>query len=213
MASDLTRSEVQVLRLASTDTSDTLSGNFRLSWGDGGEETDYLPFDVGEVELEAALEALQEIRDVQVRRIRALKTIPQHYFYSLLLKWQMYILYVRRFMRVRSFKLKALLRRRTYKKGHVHRLCFLHFRTLGSNSSTRLTGFPRRYRRRLRLVGFFPDRRGAVRDIQPASRVLQRRVRSRDHHGRGRVHAFIRETLLFWVLFNLFLIFLTIDSR
>lgn len=71
MASDLTRSEVQVLRLASTDTSDTLSGNFRLSWGDGGEETDYLPFDVGEVELEAALEALQEIRDVQVRRIRA----------------------------------------------------------------------------------------------------------------------------------------------
>lgn len=71
MASDLTRSEVQVLRLESTDASDTLSGNFRLSWGDGGEETDYLPFDVGEVELEAALEALQEIRDVQVGIIRA----------------------------------------------------------------------------------------------------------------------------------------------
>lgn len=66
MASELTRSEVQVLRLESTATSDTLTGNFRLSWGDGGEETDYLPADVGEVELEAALEALGEIRDVQV---------------------------------------------------------------------------------------------------------------------------------------------------
>lgn len=69
MASELTRSEVQVLRMASTATSfaaDTLSGTFRLSWGDGGEETDYLPVDVGEVELEAALEALQDVRDVQV---------------------------------------------------------------------------------------------------------------------------------------------------
>ena len=66
MASDLTRSEVQVLRLESTVASDTLTGNFRLSWGDGGEETDYLSYDVGEVELEAALEALQDIRDVQV---------------------------------------------------------------------------------------------------------------------------------------------------
>lgn len=66
MASDLTRSEVQVLRLESTVASDTLNGNFRLAWGEGGEETDYLPADVGEVELEAALEALQEIRDVQV---------------------------------------------------------------------------------------------------------------------------------------------------
>lgn len=69
MASEFTRSEVQVLRLASTATNvaaDTLSGNFRLSWGNGGEETDYLPADVGEVELEAALEALQDVRDVQV---------------------------------------------------------------------------------------------------------------------------------------------------
>lgn len=68
MASDPTRSEVQVLRLESDSASaDTLTGNFRLSWGEGGEETDYLPWNVGEVELEAALEALQEIRDVQVR--------------------------------------------------------------------------------------------------------------------------------------------------
>lgn len=70
MASEPVRSEVQVLRLASTAVSvanDTLTGNFRLSWGDGGEETDYLPADVGEVELEAALEGLQDVRDVQVR--------------------------------------------------------------------------------------------------------------------------------------------------
>ncbi|CAM9800578.1 unnamed protein product [Ectocarpus sp. 6 AP-2014] len=71
MASEPVRSEVQVLRLASTAVSvanDTLTGNFRLSWGDGGEETDYLPADVGEVELEAALEGLQDVRDVQVSR-------------------------------------------------------------------------------------------------------------------------------------------------
>lgn len=69
MASEPTTSEVQVLRLASTATdysSDTLTGNFRLSWGEGGEETDYLPADVGEVQLEAALEALEDVRDVQV---------------------------------------------------------------------------------------------------------------------------------------------------
>lgn len=69
MASELSRSEVQVLQLKSAVTSDTLTGNFRLSWGEGGEETDYLPWNVGEVELEAALEALQEIRDVQVPRL------------------------------------------------------------------------------------------------------------------------------------------------
>lgn len=66
MASELTRSEVQVLRLGSTVDSDTLTGTFRLSWGEGGEETDHLPVDVGEVDLEAALEALRDIRDVQV---------------------------------------------------------------------------------------------------------------------------------------------------
>lgn len=71
MASEPTRSEVQVLRLASMATnfaSDNLTGNLRLSWGEGGEETDYLPADVGEVQLEAALEALEDVRDVQVRR-------------------------------------------------------------------------------------------------------------------------------------------------
>lgn len=67
MASEFTRSEVQVLRLESAAASDTLTGNFRLSWGDGGEETDYLAWNVGEVELEAALEALHQVRDVQVR--------------------------------------------------------------------------------------------------------------------------------------------------
>ena len=68
MASELTRSEVQLLRLESDAASaDTLTGNFRLSWGEGGEETDYLAWDVLEAELEVALEALQEIRDVQVR--------------------------------------------------------------------------------------------------------------------------------------------------
>lgn len=70
MASELLRSEVQVLRLASTaasSSSDLIVGNFRLSWGDGEEETDYLPADVGEVELEAALEALVDVRDIQVR--------------------------------------------------------------------------------------------------------------------------------------------------
>lgn len=66
MASDHTRSEVQVLRLESPASSDTLGGNFRLSLDDGGEETDYLPAGVGEAELEAALEALPDIRDVQV---------------------------------------------------------------------------------------------------------------------------------------------------
>lgn len=69
MASELIRNEVQVLRVASSavnSSSDSIAGNFRLSWGDGGEETDYLPADVGEVELEAALEALVEVRDVQV---------------------------------------------------------------------------------------------------------------------------------------------------
>lgn len=69
MASELVRSEVQVIQTASTAmnaSDDTLIGNFRLSWGDGGEETDYLPANAGEVELEAALEALTEVRDVQV---------------------------------------------------------------------------------------------------------------------------------------------------
>lgn len=69
MASELIRNEVQVLRVASSavnSSSDSIAGNFRLSWGDGGEETDYLPADVGEVELKAALEALVEVRDVQV---------------------------------------------------------------------------------------------------------------------------------------------------
>lgn len=69
MASELIRHEVQVLRVASTainSSSDSIVGNFRLSWGDGGEETDYLPADVGEVELKAALEALVDVRDVQV---------------------------------------------------------------------------------------------------------------------------------------------------
>lgn len=69
MASELIRSEVQVLRIESTAvnaSSDSLAGSFRLTWGDGGEETDYLPADVGEVELEAALEALTDVRDVQV---------------------------------------------------------------------------------------------------------------------------------------------------
>lgn len=71
MASEVLRSEVQVIRTQSTATNasmDTISGNFRLSWGEDGEETDYLPADVGEVELEAALEGLQDIRDVQVKR-------------------------------------------------------------------------------------------------------------------------------------------------
>lgn len=70
MASEVTRSEVQVLRLESDATStDTLTGTFRLSWGDGGEETDYLPWNALETELEAALEALHDIRDVQVRNL------------------------------------------------------------------------------------------------------------------------------------------------
>ena len=54
MASELIRNEVQVLRVASSAanaSSDSIAGNFRLSWGEGGEETDYLPADVGEVEL------------------------------------------------------------------------------------------------------------------------------------------------------------------
>ena len=76
MASEPTRSEVQVLRLESNSASaDTLNGNFRLSWGEGGEETDYLPWNVGEVELEAALEALQEVRDVQARPVER-RTVP-----------------------------------------------------------------------------------------------------------------------------------------
>lgn len=74
MAYEVVRSEVQVIRTQSTATNasmDTISGNFRLSWGEDGEETDYLPADVGEVELEAALEGLQDIRDVQVKRKEA----------------------------------------------------------------------------------------------------------------------------------------------
>lgn len=70
MASELIRYEVQVLRVASgasNSSSDSIAGNFRLSWGEEGEETDYLPADVGEVELKAALEALVEVREVQVR--------------------------------------------------------------------------------------------------------------------------------------------------
>lgn len=70
MASDSIRHEAQVVRSASTAaniSSDTISGTFRLSWGTGGEETDHLSADVGEVELEAALEAFEDVRDVQVR--------------------------------------------------------------------------------------------------------------------------------------------------
>lgn len=69
MASEVVRSEVQVLRAESTavnSSADTIAGNFRLSWGEDGEETDYLPAEVGEVELEAALQGLKDIRDVQV---------------------------------------------------------------------------------------------------------------------------------------------------
>lgn len=69
MASDVVRGEVQMLRTASTavnSSADALAGNFRLSWGKSGEETDYLPAEVGEAELEAALEALADVRDVQV---------------------------------------------------------------------------------------------------------------------------------------------------
>lgn len=69
MASDPVRNEVQVLKTASTalnSSSDIIVGTFQLSWGYGGEETDYLPADIGEAELEAALEALVEVRDVQV---------------------------------------------------------------------------------------------------------------------------------------------------
>lgn len=69
MASEVIRSEVQVIRTESTalnSSADIIVGTFRLSWGDDGEETDFLPAAVGEVELEAALEALQEVRDVQV---------------------------------------------------------------------------------------------------------------------------------------------------
>lgn len=76
MASELIRHEVQVLRVASSavnSSSDSIAGNFRLSWGDGGEETDYLPADVGEVELKAALEALVEVRDVQVGVVHGFK--------------------------------------------------------------------------------------------------------------------------------------------
>lgn len=69
MASEVVRSEVQVLRTESTAVNssvDSVAGNFRLSWGEDGEETDYLPADVGEVELEAALEGIKDVRDVQV---------------------------------------------------------------------------------------------------------------------------------------------------
>ena len=83
MASDLVRNEVQVLRTASTaisSSSETIFGNFRLSWGYGGEETDYLPADVGEVELEAALEALMEVRDVKVSfAARSVVESPREY--------------------------------------------------------------------------------------------------------------------------------------
>lgn len=70
MAADFVRSEVQVIKSTSTaanSSSDAISGSFRLSWGLGGEETDYLPADIGEVALEAALEALEDVRDVQVK--------------------------------------------------------------------------------------------------------------------------------------------------
>lgn len=77
MASELIRNEVQVLRVASSAanaSSDSIAGNFRLSWGEGGEETDYLPADVGEVELKAALEALVEVREVQVGVVHGFDT-------------------------------------------------------------------------------------------------------------------------------------------
>ena len=59
---------------AVNSSSDSIAGNFRLSWGDGGEETDYLPADVGEVELKAALEAFVEVRDVQVGVVLGFET-------------------------------------------------------------------------------------------------------------------------------------------
>lgn len=64
------RSEVQIIRtasLAANSSSDSIVGSFRLSWGDGGEKTDYLPANIGEMEFEAALEALVNVRDVQAR--------------------------------------------------------------------------------------------------------------------------------------------------
>ena len=47
------------------------------------------------------------------------------------------------------------------------------------------TGFSRRCHF-LRMVGFFPDRRGTILNIEQASRLLQRRGGDRDRHGRSK---------------------------
>lgn len=210
MASEPVRSEVQVLRLASTAVSvanDTLTGNFRLSWGDGGEETDYLPADVGEVGLEAALEGLQDVRDVQVC-VHSVFIVP----FSVSPPGQVAIFFFfceneQTFVarRISFFECLGVgvnlvtytseskdgLRHRTFHitypfNGRLEqRLASSHAKTL---PTLLLTGFPRsKHRFRVRLVRDVPDRRRAVRVFEPVGGFLQRigRCSRCRHYGGG----------------------------
>jgi hypothetical protein len=59
--------EVQIIRTASTDTSETLGGSFRLQYD--GQVTDYLPYNINQIDMEAALNELSSLRHVEVLRM------------------------------------------------------------------------------------------------------------------------------------------------
>ncbi|RLN71996.1 hypothetical protein BBJ28_00000989, partial [Nothophytophthora sp. Chile5] len=58
--------EVQVLQIYGQDSTDAVSGTFRVLYSDS--QTEPLPVDVSEAELQDSLEALPTLRDVQVER-------------------------------------------------------------------------------------------------------------------------------------------------